>query len=110
MDQLKWYKRVQTNWCEHNQSITVYVKPDEWLEVGNWVYKNWDVACGLSFLPYDGGNYQLAPYEEISLEEYQDRLARFPTIDYSQLWKYEQEDQTEGAKTYACVGDKCELS
>lgn len=110
MDQLKWYKRVQTNWCEHNQSITVYVKPDEWFDVGNWVYKNWDVACGLSFLPYDGGNYQLAPYEEISQEEYQDRLARFPIIDYSQLWKYEQEDQTEGAKTYACVGDKCELS
>jgi ribonucleotide reductase alpha subunit len=110
LDQLKWYKRVQTNWCEHNQSITVYVKPDEWFDVGNWVYKNWDIACGLSFLPYDGGNYQLAPYEEISQEEYQDRLARFPTIDYSQLWKYEQEDQTEGAKTYACVGDKCELS
>ncbi len=110
LDQLKWYKRVQTNWCEHNQSITVYVKPDEWFDVGNWVYKNWNIACGLSFLPYDGGNYQLAPYEEISQADYEDRLARFPTIDYSQLWKYEQEDQTEGAKTYACVGDKCELS
>ena len=69
IDQLKWYKRVQTNWCEHNQSITIYVKPEEWFEVGNWVYKNWDLACGLSFLPYDGGHYQLAPYEEISETE-----------------------------------------
>lgn len=110
LDQLKWYKRVQTNWCEHNQSITVYVKPEEWFEVGNWVYKNWDIACGLSFLPFDGGHYQLAPYEEISQAEYEERLARFPKLNYSDLWKYEVEDQTEGAKVYACVGDKCELS
>lgn len=110
IDQLKWYKRVQTNWCEHNQSITVYVKPEEWLEVGNWVYKNWDIACGLSFLPYDGGHYQLAPYEEIEEAEYEERLAKFPTLNYGELWRYEVSDQTEGAKTYACVGDKCELS
>lgn len=110
LDQLRWYKRVQTNWCEHNQSITIYVKPEEWFEVGNWVYKNWDIACGLSFLPFDGGHYQLAPYEEISQAEYAERLARFPTLDYSQLWKHEVEDQTEGAKVYACVGDRCELS
>lgn len=110
IDQLKWYKRVQTNWCEHNQSITIYVKPEEWFEVGNWVYRNWNLACGLSFLPYDGGHYQLAPYEEIGQAEYQERLARFPKLDYSQLWKYEVGDQTEGAKTYACVGDNCELS
>jgi ribonucleotide reductase, class II len=109
MDQLEWYKHIQTTWCEHNQSITVYVKPDEWLEVGAWVYENWSIACGLSFLPYDGGHYALAPYEEITKEEYEKRQKDFPSIDYSRLSFFELEDATEGAKTYACVGDKCEI-
>jgi ribonucleoside-diphosphate reductase alpha chain len=109
MDQLEWYKHIQTNWCEHNQSITVYVRPEDWLRVGNWVYENWDIACGLSFLPYDGGNYKLAPYEEISEETYNSLLSTFPSIDYSKLSTFEVEDSTEGAKTYACVGDKCEV-
>lgn len=110
LDQLDWYKHIQTNWCEHNQSITIYVRPDEWLEVGNWVYKNWDIACGLSFLPYDGGMYKLAPYEAISKKEYDERIAKFPVIDYTKLSFFETEDTTEGAKSYACIGDKCEIT
>lgn len=109
IDQLEWYKRIQTNWCEHNQSVTIYVKDDEWFGVGNWVYKNWDITVGVSFLPYDGGKYEQAPYEEITKEQYEKLLVKFPKLDYSQLSKYEQDDNTEGAKTFACVGDKCEL-
>lgn len=109
LEQLEWYKLVQTNWCEHNQSITVYVKPDEWLRVGNWVYDNWNIACGLSFLPYDGGHYKLAPYEEITKEEYNSRMALFPALDYTKLSLYEAADNTEGAKAYACVGNSCEV-
>jgi len=109
LDQLEHYKTVQTNWCEHNQSITIYVRDDEWFEVGNWVYKNWDIVNGCSFLPYDGGRYELAPYEEIDKEKYDNLLKLFPDIDYSQLSSYEMEDNTQGSKSYACVGDKCEL-
>lgn len=109
IDQLEWYKKVQTNWCEHNQSITVYVKDEEWFDVGNWVYNNWDICIGVSFLPYDGGKYEQAPYEEITKEQYEKMIAKFLKIDYSQLSQYELEDNTEGAKTFACVGDKCEL-
>lgn len=109
LDQLEWYKRIQTNWCEHNQSVTVYVKDEEWFDVGNWVYKNWDICIGVSFLPYDGGKYEQAPYEEITKEQYEKMVAKFPKIDYSQLSQYELEDNTEGAKTFACVGDRCEL-
>jgi ribonucleoside-diphosphate reductase alpha chain len=108
LDQLEWYKYIQTNWCEHNQSITVYVREEEWLQVGNWVYANWDIACGLSFLPHDGGKYELAPYEEITKEQYEQ--LKPVTIDYSKLSLFEKEDLTEGSKTYACVGDKCELT
>jgi ribonucleoside-diphosphate reductase alpha chain len=109
IEQLEHYKTVQTNWCEHNQSMTVYVRDNEWFEVGNWVYKNWDIINGVSFLPFDGGGYELAPYEEIDKKTYDKLVKSFPNIDYSQLSKYEMEDNTEGSKSYACVGDKCEL-
>ena len=109
LSQLEWYKKIQTNWCEHNQSITVYVKDNEWFDVGNWVYNNWDICIGVSFLPYDGGKYQQAPYEEITKEHYEKLLAKFPKIDYTMLAKYELEDNTEGAKVLACVGDRCEF-
>lgn len=110
IEQLEHYKLIQENWCEHNQSITVYVKDEEWFEVGNWVYKNWEYVNGVSFLPYDGGNYELAPYEEVDEKTYQKLKNNFPKIDYSKLSQYETNDHTEGSKSYACVGDKCELS
>ena len=109
LDQLKHYKKLQENWCEHNASLTVYVKDDEWFEVGNWVYKNWDIVSGISFLPYDGGKYELAPYEEISKKQYDDYKKSFPTIDYSKLSQFEMEDNTTGAKELACSGDKCDI-
>lgn len=110
IEQLEWYKRVQSNWCEHNASMTVYVKDDEWIEVGNWVYKNWDVINGVSFLPYDGGKYELAPYEKIDRKTYNKMVESFPEIDYSMLGKYENEDNTIGQQELACTGDKCELT
>ena len=109
IDQLEWYKKVQVNWCEHNVSMTVYVKDNEWFEVGNWVYKNWDIVNGISFLPFDGGKYKQAPYEEITKDQYEKMLKKMPKIDYSQLSKYEMEDNTEGAKSYNCTGDRCEI-
>ena len=109
MDQLKHYKNLQLNWCEHNASMTVYVREDEWFEVGNWVYQNWDIINGVSFLPYDGGNYQLAPYEEIDHYTYESLIKKFPQINYNKLTKYELEDNTQGKAEYACVGDKCDI-
>ena len=109
MDQLRHYKNLQLNWCEHNASMTVYVREDEWFEVGNWVYKNWDIINGVSFLPYDGGHYELAPYEEIDHYTYESLIKKFPDINYNKLSKYELEDETEGSREYACVGDKCDI-
>ena len=109
LDQLKHYKNLQHNWCEHNASMTVYVRDDEWFEVGNWVYQNWDIINGVSFLPYDGGKYELAPYEEIDARTYERLIKKLPRIDYKQLSKYELEDNTQGKGEYACVGDRCEI-
>ena len=109
LDQLKHYKNLQHNWCEHNASMTVYVRDDEWFEVGNWVYQNWDIINGVSFLPYDGGKYELAPYEEIDVHSYERLIKTLPLINYTHLSKYENSDNTQGKAEYACVGDKCEI-
>jgi ribonucleoside-diphosphate reductase alpha chain len=77
--------------------------------VGNWVYTNFDQISGLSFLPKSGGNYSLAPYEEITEEKYNELVASFPEIDWSKLSRYEIEDYTTSATEYACVGGICEL-
>jgi ribonucleoside-diphosphate reductase alpha chain len=109
LDQLKHYKNLQHNWCEHNASMTVYVRDDEWFEVGNWVYQNWDIINGVSFLPYDGGKYELAPYEEIDVHSYERLIKTLPLINYTDLSAYEMEDNTQGKAEYACIGDKCEI-
>ena len=109
LEQLHHYKNLQHNWCEHNASMTGYVREDEWFEVGNWVYQNWDIINGVSFLPYDGGHYKLAPYEEIDHRTYERLIKKLPRIDYKQLSKYELEDNTQGKAEYACNGDKCEI-
>lgn len=109
IQQLEHWLVVKEFWTEHNPSITIYVDQDEWLTTGAWCYKHFDSLCGVSFLPKDAGIYQLAPYQEIDEPTFKKLDAEFPKIDYAQLSKYEQEDHTTGAKTYACVGDKCEL-
>jgi ribonucleoside-triphosphate reductase len=109
IEQLEWYKKIQKNWSEHNASITVYVRPEEWLSVGDWVYKNWGIVNGVSFLPLDDSVYEQAPYEKLTKEEFDKMSKTFPKIDYSQLGKYETEDNTEGAKSLACASGQCEL-
>jgi ribonucleoside-triphosphate reductase (thioredoxin) len=109
LDQLEWYKHIQTNWCEHNASCSVYVRDEEWFEVGNWVYKNWGVVNGVSFLPYEGGHYEQMPYEEITSDQYKSVCETTPRIDFQKLSEFEKEDLGTGASTAACVGGACEL-
>jgi hypothetical protein len=78
--------------------------------VGAWVYDHFDRIGGLSFIPRDGGAYELAPYEEITQKEYTKLLSNFPKIDFSKLPTYEKEDSTEINREFACSGEKgCEL-
>ena len=110
LQQLEYWLMIQKCWCEHKPSITVFVKDDEWLEIGSWVYKNWNYVSGISFLPMDGGVYQLAPYEEISEEQYDELLKAMPEIDFEKLTEYEREDATQGSREFACQGNSCELA
>lgn len=100
---------VKEFWCEHNPSITVYVGENEWLSVGAWVYETFDDVCGIAFLPRSDHQYTLAPYEEITEAAYQDMMAKLPAISYAQLGVYEEDDNTTGANSYACIGDRCEI-
>jgi ribonucleoside-diphosphate reductase alpha chain len=106
---LQEWKRLKQHFTEHNPSVTVYVNDDEWMAVANFVYENWDIVGGLSFLPRNDHVYQLAPYEEITKEEYDRRKKELTHIDFSKLVVYEKNDQTVGAKELACAGGTCEI-
>lgn len=111
-DQMERYLQIMKGWCKergHNQSATIYVKEEDWDRVGQWVWDHFDEIVGLSFLPYDGGNYKLAPYEEISKVEYEDAVSDFPEIDFSKLSLFEEYDMGEGSQELACVGGACEI-
>jgi len=109
IEQLEYWKMVKENFTEHNPSTTISIGDDEWLEVANWVYANWDIVGGLSFLPRSNHIYRLAPYEEITKEKYDELVRKFPEIDFAKLVLYEYEDETQGAKELACVAGICEI-
>lgn len=110
IDQLELWKIYQEHWCEHKPSITVSVREHEWPSVGGWVYDNFDMVSGVSFLPYSDHTYRQAPYDEVDEERYNEMLGKTPrSIDWSRLTDYEETDQTAGSQTFACGPDGCEV-
>ena len=110
IEQLNLWLKYQKNWCEHKPSVTITVKEDEWLDVGAWVYENFDDVAGISFLPYSDHTYKQAPYQECSKEEYLELKKRMPkNIDWQSLSDIEKEDSTRGGQELACTADSCEI-
>jgi ribonucleoside-triphosphate reductase len=110
LEQLETWLLYQRHWCEHKPSVTVSVKENEWMEVGAFVYEHFDEMSGVSFLPHDGGTYQQAPYQECDKSDYDMLQGVMPkSVDWSELSKYEQEDNTVSMQTMACSGDSCEI-
>lgn len=107
IQQLEHYLIFKKYWCEHNPSITVYVKDDEWVAVGNWVYEHFDDIGGVSFLPVDDSVYEQKPYEQITEAEYNVQKAAFPDVRWEEF--IESEDNVTGAKELACVAGYCEI-
>src|SRR3989344_549593 len=109
VEQLEYWKMVKTSFTEHNPSVTISVGDDEWITVVNWIHENWDIVGGLSFLPRgDTKSYRLSPYEEITKEQYEAMVRKFPDIDFAKIVTYEREDYTQGSKELACVSGVCE--
>jgi len=109
IEQLEYWKLVKTNYTEHNPSVTISIGEEEWIGVAHWLYQNWDIIGGLSFLPRDNHVYQLAPYEEITKEKYEKMVKEMPNIDFAKIIEYEYDDETEGAKALACVSGACDI-
>ena len=107
MEQLRLWETYQDYWCEHKPSMTCYYRDDEFLEVGQWLYNNFDKVSGISFLPYAEHSYQQAPYEPVDKETYDSLVASFPkSIEWNVS---EASDMTEGSQQLACTGNSCEI-
>ena len=110
VEQLELWLTYQKHWCEHKPSVTISVKEDEWMQVGAWVYENFDYMSGVSFLPFSEHTYQQAPYQDTNKEGYEFLLKQMPKkVDWSKLAEYESQDMTLGSQELACVAGNCEI-
>jgi ribonucleoside-triphosphate reductase (thioredoxin) len=110
IEQLELWLTYQKHWCEHKPSVTISVKEHEWLEVGAWVYENFDWMSGVSFLPFSEHTYKQAPYQDCTKDEYEFLVDRMPkTVEWSKLSEYEITDMTIGAQELACAAGFCEI-
>jgi len=110
IEQLELWKTYALEWCEHKPSVTITVRDEEWLKVGAWVYDNFNICSGVSFLPHSDHTYAQAPYQDCDKVVYMEAAKAMPkSIDWSRLSEYEKEDNTAGTQTLACSGDSCEV-
>ena len=92
----------------HNVSATISIKEAEWADVGEWMWENRKVYNGLSVLPYDGGTYKQAPFEDCSKETYEAMLESLEEVDLTKV--IEIEDNTDLSGELACAGGACEIT
>ena len=110
IEQLELWLTYQRHWCEHQPSVTISVKDDEWMEVGAWVDEHFDEVSGISFLPFSDFVYQQAVYQDIDKETYEDLLTKMPkNVNWDKLREFEKEDTTSGGRELACTAGVCEV-
>ena len=110
IQQLEMWLVYQRHWTEHKPSVTITVKDNEWMEVGAFVYKNFNEMSGVSFLPHSDHSYQQAPYQDCNKKDYEILKSIMPNkIDWSELSAFEAEDTTKSSQTFACTGEVCEM-
>jgi ribonucleoside-diphosphate reductase alpha chain len=114
---LERVKKVATEWVKaghrsgnntHNVSATISLKDEDWELAGEWMWKNRASYNGLSVLPYDGGTYTQAPFEDIIKEQYDEMIESLSEIDLSNI--VELQDDTTLAGELACAGGSCEIT
>jgi ribonucleoside-triphosphate reductase (thioredoxin) len=109
VEQCEFWLQNKLYWTEHNPSCTITYKPDEVLDLMKWVWEHRNAIGGLSFLPSFDAKYDNMPYVEISKEEYERRVAEFPPIDFSRVYRHESRDLTQAAQELACMSGSCEI-
>lgn len=108
IEQLELYKMSMENWTDHNTSITVHVRDDEWDDVAEWLYNNFECVVGITFLPLMDETYPLLPYEAISREEYERRVKEIKPLDY-EILKYYDDDEEHEILDKECAGGACPI-
>lgn len=103
IQQCEYWLQNKINWTEHNPSVTITYHPDEVIDLVKWVWEHRNLIGGMSFLPAFDAAYSQMPYQEIGKEEYEKLIKSFPEIDFSKLYRYEEEDYTKAAQELACV-------
>jgi ribonucleoside-triphosphate reductase (thioredoxin) len=106
-EQFRYWLMWKKFWTEHNPSCTIYVDTDEWTGMGKDVLDQWEFVGGLSFLPKSDHAYMLAPYEEIKMIDWMERVAEFPELDLSVI--VETQNTTEQSREFSCSAGHCEL-
>jgi ribonucleoside-diphosphate reductase alpha chain len=109
IEQLEVWKLYQEHWCQHKPSVTISVKENEWLDVGAWVFNNFEIMSGVSFLPHSDHNYKQAPYEDCNKRTFNQLSSKMHEADWSNLNQYEAEDYTTSSQELACVAGQCEI-
>ncbi len=109
IEQLENYKMLMEHYVDHNCSITVHVRENEWEDVEQWVWDHWDDVVALSFLSYDDSFYELLPYEEIDRAEYERRKAEMPPFNPALLCRYEHEEAELDIGASDCVNGVCPI-
>ena len=110
IEQLELWRTYQEHWCEHKPSVTISVKESEWLDVGAWVYANFDYMSGVSFLPFSEHIYKQAPNQDCDEKEYEFLVKKMPKqVDWTKLSDYENVDMTISSQELACVAGGCEI-
>lgn len=107
IEQLENYKMFMQNYVDHNCSITVHVRNNEWDDVEEWVWNNWDDIVALSFLSYDDNFYSLLPYEKIDKDEYEKRKNSMKPFNPSLISKYEHEETELDIGSAECATGAC---
>ncbi len=107
--QCNYWLQNKLHYTEHNPSTTITYHDDEVLDLIKWVWEHQNLIGGMAFLPAYDAQYDQMPYEEISAERYEQLAAKFPEIDFSKLYRYEEQDLTTAAQELACMAGSCEV-
>jgi len=107
IEQLEIYKMVMKNYVDHNASNTIHVRPNEWNGVIEWVYNNWDIIIGITFISLDNSFFQLLPYEAITEEEYEIRRSKMKEFNPELLQKYEIREEEHELDNSECTTGVC---
>jgi ribonucleoside-diphosphate reductase alpha chain len=109
LEQCYFWLQNKVQYTEHNPSVTITYQPDEILDIIKWIWEHQDKIGGMAFLPAYDAQYDQMPYMEIAEDEYHKLDDGFPVIDFSKIYRYEEEDLTTAAQEFACLAGGCDV-